>query len=234
MANPTEAINLNYNPLDIPKLLYPTLSSWNVFQEYLRKIGYVADESYNFNKRQNDTKKIIDDYNNSITNPNLQKIDRGAILAAQTFHKKNDPRVKIDGWVGSQTSQLRYPPSSIMFEGIKDNVFVPINPKGFIPILWGYKRFVIPAQVQIDYGKKGLIPPNTLWVPYNVDIHSDLQTNVLQNTWYILNQETEITINAAKIEFQRTADRIRANTQKIKTDIKLAINTAKSSVTSKL
>ena len=234
MANPIEAINLNYNPLDIPKLLYPTLSSWNVFQEYLRKIGYVADESYNFNRRQNDTKKIIDDYNNSITNPNFQKIDRGAILAAQTFHKKNDPRVKIDGWVGSQTSQLRYPPSLEMFIRIPGEQYIPVNPKGFIPILWGYKRFVIPAQVQIDYGKKGLNPPKELWVPYNVDIHSDLQTNVLQNTWYILNQETEITINAARIELQRQADKIRANASKKVTDIKLAINNAKSSVASKL
>ena len=231
-VNLTDIVKLNLNPLDIPKFLYPTLSSWNVFQKYLQDNKFVRDPK--FNKNQEDTNKIIDEYNSSITNPNLQKITQGAIIAAQTFHKKSDPKVQIDGWVGSQTSQLQYPPSLIMFEGIKDNAFIPVNPKGFIPILWGYKRFVIPVQVQIDYGKKGLNPPKELWVPYNVDIHSDLQTNVLQNTWYILNQETEITVNAARIELQRQADKIRANASKKVTDIKLAINNAKSSVTSKL
>jgi hypothetical protein len=232
-VNLTDIVKLNFNPFDIPKPLYSTLSSWNAFQKYLQDIKFVRDPK--FNKNQEDTNKIINDYNNSITNPNFQKITQDAIIAAQTFHKKSDPKVQIDGWVGSQTSQLQYPPSLIMFEGTKDNAFVPLNPKGFIPILWGYKRFVIPAQFQIDYGKKGLYTPQGLWVQYDENIHkSTLQTNVLQNTWYVLNQDTEITRNAAQLELQRQSEKIKTTASNTVTNIKLAINNAKSSAISKL
>ena len=65
-VNLTDIVNLNVNPLDIIKFLYPTLSSWNAFQAYLHKNNFVRDPS--FNKNQIDTTKIINNYNNSITN----------------------------------------------------------------------------------------------------------------------------------------------------------------------
>ena len=40
-VNLTDIVNLNVNPLDIIKFLYPTLSSWNAFQAYLHKNNFV-------------------------------------------------------------------------------------------------------------------------------------------------------------------------------------------------
>jgi hypothetical protein len=223
-VNLTDIVKLNENPLDIPKSLYLTLSSWNAFQKYLEKNNLVRKPE--FNKNQEDTNKNIEEYNNSITNPNFQKITQDAIVAAQTFHKKSDPKVQIDGWVGSQTSQLKYPSAVLMYERAKDQD-IPADPKGFLPIIWGNKRFVISAEIQTTYNKKKLFAPLSSWIQYDENIHVDLQTNYIQNSWYTLNQETKITKSASEIESQRKIEKI--NSQKLKaiTNIKLAINSQK-------
>jgi hypothetical protein len=223
-VNLTDIVKLNLNPLDIPKSLYLTLGSWNAFQNYLQKNNLVRKSE--FNKNQEDTNKIIAEYNNSIINPNFQKITQDAIVAAQTFHKKSDPKVQIDGWVGSQTSQLKYPSAILMYERAKDQD-IPANPKGFIPIIWGNKRFVISAEIQTTYDKKGLFAPFSSWIQYDENIHVDLQTNYIQNSWYTLNQETKITKSASEIESQRKIEKINSQKSKAITDIKLAINTKK-------
>lgn len=224
-VNLTNSVNLNLNPLDIPKDLYSSLNSWNIFQKYLQNKGYVKDPT--FNKNQENTNNVIDEYNKSISNVNVMPITQDSIVAAQTFHKKNDPNVQIDGWVGSQTSQLSYPSSLIMYESIKGDIYTPINSKGFIPIIWGYKRFVVTAETQISYGKKKSITPYNLWVIYDENIHTDLQTKTLQKLWFTLNQETEISINAAQNELQRQNVKISSDSLKRKTDMKLKINTQK-------
>ena len=221
-VNLIEPVNLNINPLDIPKVLYSTLGSWNVFQNYLQKNNFVRNPQ--FNKNQEDTNKIIVEYNNSITNPNFQKITQDAIVAAQTFHRKSDPKVQINGWVGSQTSQLKYPSAVLMYERAKDQD-IPADPKGFLPIIWGNKRFVISAEIQTTYNKKKLFAPLSSWIQYYENIHVDLQTKYIQNSWYTLNQETKITKSASEIESQRKIEK--TNSQKLKdiTDKKLEINT---------
>jgi len=233
-VNLTDIVNLNENLNDIPKSLYPTLGSWNIFQLYLQKNNLVRDPK--FNKTQKDTDEIIKKYNSSISNPQILPINQASIIAAQTFHKITDPKVQIDGWVGSQTSQLKYPKSMLMF--VRDpktpEFFIPKNLKGFLPIIWGNKRFVVNAEVQAKYGKQGLYTPQDLWVPYDENIHADLQTEFLQNNWYTLNQSTEISKNATQIELQRKLDEKKAMASKTITDIKLKINTAKSAITTKL
>ena len=176
-----------------------------------RSIKFVRDPQ--FNKNQADTTKVIDDYNKSITNPNLQKITQASIIAAQTFHKISDPKVQIDGWVGSQTSQLKYPDSLIMFENKSNSkLYIPKSDEGFIPIIWGNKRFVMKATLQKQYGEKGLFAPYSVWEPYDENIHkSTLQTQSLQKSWYTLDQNTEIVKNAAQLELQRKAEEVKAN-----------------------
>ena len=223
-VNLIEPVNLNINPLDIPKVLYPTLGSWNVFQNYLQKNNFVRNPQ--FNKNQEDTNKIIAEYNNSIANPNFQKITQDAIVAAQTFHKKNDPKIQIDGWVGSQTSQLKYPNSLLIFEGKSNSEpYIPKNNKGFLPIIWGNKRFVVKAEIQSEYAKKNLFAPNSTWEQYDENIHkSTLQTNKLPQSWYTLDQNTEITKNAAQFELKRKQEEIKASTSKAITNLKFKIN----------
>ena len=223
-VNLIEPVNLNINPLDIPKVLYSTLGSWNVFQNYLQKNNFVRNPQ--FNKNQEDTNKIIAEYNNSIANPNFQKITQDAIVAAQTFHKKNDPKIQIDGWVGSQTSQLKYPNSLLIFEGKSNSEpYIPKNNKGFLPIIWGNKRFVVKAEIQSEYAKKNLFAPNSTWEQYDENIHkSTLQTNKLPQSWYTLDQNTEITKNAAQFELKRKQEEIKASTSKAITNLKFKIN----------
>ena len=115
----TEVINLNKNPLDYPGgLNFEIVVTWNAFQKYLQKIKFVGDVANDFDKTTN-TKKVINDYNKNVdinlSNKFTKIITIDNIKAAQAFHYKNDSRVQIDGWVGSETSQLKYPIPSIYY-----------------------------------------------------------------------------------------------------------------------
>ena len=43
-----------------------------------------------------------------------------------------------------------------MYERAKDQD-IPADPKGFLPIIWGNKRFVISAEIQTTYNKKNYL-----------------------------------------------------------------------------
>ena len=124
-------INLNKNPLDYPGITGDIAVTWNVFQGYLRKIKFVGDIANDYDKTTN-TKKVISNYNKLIETKtltlndkpiddykNLKPITEDNIRAAQTFHNKNDSRVKIDGWVGSETSQLKYPIPKVLYKYVE-------------------------------------------------------------------------------------------------------------------
>jgi hypothetical protein len=264
-----DIINLNKNPLDYPGITGEIVVTWNFFQKYLQKIKYVADVSYDSNKRLKDTQKIISDYNEkietkTITTSNntplseiywqyLKPITQDNIKAAQTFHNKNDSRVKIDGWVGSQTSQLIYPIPLVEFTFLKSkntkkdsyltinsteesDIKIPYRNSGYLPVVWGNKRFVVSAQVYTDYTKKKLSPPYSSFYLYDENTYKDTLQEIPSDftEWYTVGQNTEITKNAAQIELQRQADSVKAKVSETTTNIKLKINTAKTAVTTKL
>jgi len=226
--NLTDIVNLNQNPFDIPKIVYPIVTSWNAFQKYLQNNDLVRNPS--FNKNQIDTTKIINNYNDSIvdtTNPYTQKITQTDIIAAQTFHKINDSKVQIDGWVGSQTSQLKYPKPITFYSSIdpKSKNSPPVSVKGWLPTIWGNKRFVVDAQVITDYVKKGLYPPYSFLILYDENTHKDtLQTSFIPKEWYTLGQNVEVAKNAIQVDLQREVDNVKSNVNKTITNIKVRIN----------
>jgi hypothetical protein len=99
-------------------------------------------------------------------------IDIATVKAAQNYHLITSfsgvNRVLVDGWVGSQTSQLVYPGRYLTYleyseeEDIngkplgiltKDGI-VSSRPKyksGLIPAIWGNRRFVVDARVVDQY-----------------------------------------------------------------------------------
>lgn len=266
--NHPNIINLNKNPLDYPGITGDIVVTWNVFQDYLRKIKFVGDVTNDFDKSSN-TKKVINNYNKLIETKtltlnnkpiddykNLKLITQDNIKAAQTFHNKNDSRVKIDGWVGSETSQLKYPIPFIYYvtappkinEAYIDKKGKTIIPPptqllkdkyGWLPIIWGNKQFVVSAPTFEKYYFEGgntimmnqndyrFNIPYSEFILYNENTHKDKLQEVSKE-WYTIGQNTEITKNAAQIELQREANNVKANVNKLSTDIKLKINTATS------
>jgi hypothetical protein len=99
-------------------------------------------------------------------------IDIATVKAAQNYHLITSfsgvNRVLVDGWVGSQTSQLVYPGRNLFYLAYseeddikgkplgvltKDGI-VSVRPQyksGLIPAIWGNKRFVVDARVVDQY-----------------------------------------------------------------------------------
>ena len=252
--NPPDIINLNKNPLDYPGITGEIVVTWNAFQKYLQKINYVADTSFDYNTRQNDTKNVISNYNKDVetnlSNKFAKIITQDNIRAAQTFHNKNDSRVKIDGWVGSQTSQLKYPIPYIWWVSappgeayIDKNGRTVIPPPtqllkdkyGWLPVIWGNKRFVVSAPTFEKYYFAGgntigmnkndyrFNIPYSEYTLYNENTHKATLQEVTKE-WYTTGQSTEIAKNATQIELQRKADNIKVKASETTTNIKLKIN----------
>lgn len=89
-------------------------------------------------------------------------ITNDIIKAAQRFHKKTDPNVLEDGWVGTQTQQLKYPSSVTSYKvkyksgNFKYNDFSELvkpiygGPSmdgkiWYAPVVWGNKRYVVKS-----------------------------------------------------------------------------------------
>lgn len=99
-------------------------------------------------------------------------IDDATVRAAQNYHLltsfSGSNRVLVDGWVGSQTSQLVYPQRNLYYLaasngtdlngkplGIltKDGIVSsrPEYTEGLIPAIWGNQKFVIDAKIVDQY-----------------------------------------------------------------------------------
>jgi hypothetical protein len=165
----TAPVILNNNPLDIEfvngKNPEEVTRKWNVFFEFLKSKKINTDinslegqkqvslpliEEFNTNKKTSFWAEIGE----SIKNP----LTRDDIFAIQKFNQKTDPNIQVDGWVGTQTKQLKYPLINFLlinFKNYERNKFVEYSPKDYpdntlIPIIWGNKRYVIS---KTDYFK---------------------------------------------------------------------------------
>lgn len=109
------------------------------------------------------TQQLMTAFNADPIQNNLgSTITKDIIKAAQCFHKKTDPNVLEDGWVGTQTQQLKYPGFVTSYKvKYKSNAFTyydfselvkPIygGPSGdgkiwYAPVVWGNKRYVVKS-----------------------------------------------------------------------------------------
>jgi|LakMenE01Jun11ns_1017448.scaffolds.fasta_scaffold9920147_2 hypothetical protein len=193
-VNLTAVVNpINLNPLDIFGKDYSgkfrTAITWNDFQFWLRNsaspilinLGILNPGQRILNNpilNSRNTGKPISDrliqiYNdtsprNLITPEDIQNI--------QLFHKKINPNVQVDQWVGSQTTQLLYPLPKGPFARVNNN-----NPENgpidfraqtrnnqpttlpYFPVIWGNKRFIISRE-NYDKGVINDPPGSKTWI----------------------------------------------------------------------
>jgi hypothetical protein len=166
-SNLTDPVKLNQDPTQIPKGINP--GGYNAFQTFLAKKGFVNDPSMNTDEgRAKYTNTLIEEFNNSDYVKKFPKnaITPDAIKAVQSYHKLSDPNIVVDGWVGSQTSQLRYPTPQLQYQAVstdkKDpNYMVPANMSDSIQVLYGNKNYLLPASKYKDYKRSDFIDPTT-------------------------------------------------------------------------
>lgn len=251
-VNLTESIKLNTNPLQISGLfigekyvgvpstspLYSNFGGWNAFQNFLTSKGAVKDPTNNSEENKKLADELIAEFNAGeyVIKFPFNKITDKHIIFAQTYHKINDPKVQIDGWVGSQTSQLRYPTETWYYEwDTKEqqrtknkntpdgNKNLPIIKKdAYIPVIWGNKRFVIKVEDQVEnYYKTGGINNNEMrskYILYTEDKFPDIKfafsSGLPPKEWYTVGQSTEPNKSASQLNV------ITAQTNKIKENFK--------------
>ena len=234
--NLTGSFTLNKNPWDIiPVGSSPALFNeknnisikWNKFQTWLYSIGrsYNPVPPSNLALKTGDivvgnpilntqnigrpiTNWLIELYNSS-TNLDRYKINDVDIKGIQEFTAKSNPSgtIRIDEWVGSQTSRMKYPDIffsyKAKYEGsVKDKIDRrPYNPTGYIGAIWGDKRIAIPADKLNEAIEKannykppykiGSIPSFATFLVYDspATFPYFLQEDALPGNWYNLNQD---------------------------------------------
>lgn len=131
-------------------------------------------------------------------------IDVTTVKSAQNYHLitsfSGPNRVLVDGWVGSQTSQLVYPKKSIVYSFASDRKDINEKPAGIltkdgivssrpqyktglIPAIWGNKRFVIDARVVDKYVND--VETGALALPIPEKIGGNPGTGLIPFEYYI-------------------------------------------------
>ena len=176
---------LNLNPLDIVvppgRTVGDIVRNWNNFSSFIKTVKNLntTDPILNSEEgRKNITTQLLNEYNNNETYHTKFKylkphpLNQEDIRAIQTFTKITDPNVIIDGFLGTQTIQMKYPTASVfeivdraLSDWLEEDssrrkedfpqslikalnpdqqlLFVTPNDNDFIPLLWGNKRYVI-------------------------------------------------------------------------------------------
>lgn len=155
----SRTVNLNTDPFAISKDANP--KSYNAFQKFLASKDLVGNTEMNTNEgRKKITESMINEFNTS--SDHIKKypndiITTDAIKRIQEYHKLSDPNVVVDGWVGSETSQMRYPSMSTDLIAKSND---PKSPDYNMPaqdtlnVAWGNKKFKYASS---DYVKnKGI------------------------------------------------------------------------------
>jgi len=162
-----------YNPVPPDSPLYANRGGWNAFQNFLLAKGVVGEAKYNAEEKKAIAKQWVKEFNsgefviNGKVFDHVKKFPQNIITIqqiefAQKYHKKIDPNIQVDGWVGSQTSQLKYPTALAIYEydkkegerfGLSDinNNIPSIKKDAYIPIFFGSKLFILKVEDQLDF-----------------------------------------------------------------------------------
>ncbi len=201
----TQPIVLNQNPLDIDKNV--NIYTWNFFQSFLQRERIVNDPRLNSSEGyQKAVIPIIQLYNSSLEKfPNYEQlqINNEAISATQKYHLITNPgKIIVDGILGSQTTQMRYP-EPVSYYLKQEDTNSPISTEGFIPVIWGNKRYVVGAKLYDFYIKQNLSVPTEFYRLYEPSLDRDLQMDFIPSLWYTLGLQTTINSSAEKINRQQ-------------------------------
>lgn len=226
---------LNPNPFDIESVNGQPKSSvwekWLYFWGFANKYIDKNDTSINTEEGKNRiTSKLIDDFNSNkdisdwakfgTLNPNRglnNPITREDIFAIQRFTRKTDPRVIVDGWVGTQTLQMLYPKILTIVNNIDKNP----NPQNYYPSIWGDKRFVISVKDNTEYVSSNHKSKASLLVPYDPSKHNDkFEGNSGNNKqWIALGETVTPNSTAEKINTETLKSTIQKNILQLQTKI---------------
>lgn len=181
----TAQINYNTDPALIPEGI--STGGYNAFNSWLNKQTIdgqpvLNNPALNTNEgRKKYTEQFINEFNTTsdyIKKFPQNKIDTNTIKAIQQYHNQTDPNVSVDGWVGSQTSRLRYPTPHVMYIKNSDADQSTKNKSGYLPVQYGNKQYVVEASTY----NKGGYDLRKDFIPYDPDKHySTLQRDASFN-----------------------------------------------------
>jgi hypothetical protein len=228
---------LNLNPYDIEKiLLYPkefTQEKWNKFYYFVNNNFDKKDTSINSSIKKSKTDNLIKRFNEEVwypysdKNPSIYRgktnpLTREDIFAIQRFTKKTYPKTLVDGWLGTQTLQMKYPPYII-----EQNVNSEDENK-FMPAIWGEYRFIIKYKNYIDI-KNGVDnnPQLKYFIPYNPDIYTadKLTYPIEMLKWFIEAKNYEpnsVKVNKtpSQVNVETLKKQVNSNIKQLQTKIK--------------
>ncbi|MEY2869414.1 MAG: hypothetical protein RIR01_1905 [Bacteroidota bacterium] len=174
----TEDIILNRDPSQIAKGI--NYSAWNNFQKFLKKQQiegkpFVGNPVLNTEEGRKYGQEAIDRWNagDYVKQFPQNKITPEQILAIQQYHKMVDPKVQAEGWLGTQTSGMRYVQPEISYRGEvlpSGMPGAPLSTEGYIPVVWGNKKYVAPAS---KISKEGSLDTKE-YIPYDPSKHFEL------------------------------------------------------------
>ena len=178
---------LNEDPSTIPQNVNP--GGYNAFQTYISKKNLTGDTRMDSNEgRKILTDELIKEFNSSDYVKQFPKnaITPEAIKAIQSYTKLSDPNVQVDGWVGSETSQMRYPTPQLIYQAKSNdpkdpNYKMPINMTDSIQVKYGNKNYLLPAEKYKDFKRTDFIDPETRTSAFTYEFGgSHSQTNIMQ------------------------------------------------------
>lgn len=166
-------IKQNLNPNDIKSVNGKPPSSvwekWRYFWGFANQNIDKNDSSINTEEgKKRITESLIAKFNSDKvispwarfgnSNPNRgtnNPLTRDDIKAIQEFTQKADPRVIIDGWVGTQTLQMVYPRTNTIVN-IEQNK--QLDPNKYYPVIWGNQRYVVTVKDFTTYEESNPAP----------------------------------------------------------------------------
>ena len=228
---------LNLNPFDIEKiLLYPkefTQEKWNRFYYFVNNSFDKKDTSINSSIKKSKTDDLIKRFNEEIWYPYGDKypsiyrgknnpLTREDIFAIQRFTSKTYPKTLIDGWLGTQTLQMKYP-SYIVEQNLDSE-----DENKFMPAIWGEYRFVVQYK-NFKNNKNGTDtnPIVKYFIPYNPDIYTadkltwpiELIKEFMRTKTYKPNS-VNITKSPSQINSETAKTSIQKQTKQLQTKLK--------------
>jgi hypothetical protein len=170
----TAPVKWNQDPTQISK--DANTGGYNAFQSWLQKQQYegqpfINNPSLNTPEgKKKMTEWALNEFNTKsdyVQKFPQNKITPESVKAIQEYHKKSDPSVQVDSWVGSQTSRMRYPTPTAMYEEAADKT--PLSTEGYVPVTYGNKQYVVDASKYAG-GKQ---PRYSDFVPYDPAQHHE-------------------------------------------------------------
>ena len=232
---------LNLNPFDIERVLsHPkefTQEKWNRFFYFVNQNFDKKDTSINSSIKKSKTDDLIKKFNEEVwfpysnENPSIHRgqtnpLTREDIFAIQRFTSKTYPKTLVDGWLGTQTLQMKYP-SYI----VEQNLDL-IDDNKFMPATWGEYRFVVQYK-NFKNNKNGTDtnPILKYFITYNPDIYTadkltypiELVKQFIAAKTYVSNPNVKVKLTPEQVNAKTLKSQVGNKTKQLQTKLKSSL-----------